>query len=105
MPFPDKRQHRIALDQARQMCRNHRAAGRGAGPLRAGAFQREVLDAILAQEGCAGVRIYLARTDGGDQTLVMIGLDADGRDMESGTIADDVYPCPPFCTDGGTLDA
>lgn len=101
MPFPDKRDHRITREQARQMCRNHRSEGAGGGPFRAGAFARGIMDEIMAQPGCEGIRIYLARTTGGDTTLVAVGTDADGNDLSGGTVANAVFPCPPFCGEGG----
>ena len=104
MPFPEKRDHRITREQARQMCQAHRSAKALGGPFRAGAFPREVLDQILAQPGCAGVRIYLGRNDAGDTTLVALGTDADGQDMDQGLIVDDAFPCPPFCGEGSFLE-
>ena len=98
MPFPDKRDHRITREQARQMCRDHRGAG---GPFRAGAFARGIIDEIMAQPGCEGIRIYMARAAGGETTLVAVGTDADGNDLSGGTVANAVFPCPPFCGEGG----
>lgn len=102
MALPE-RNHRITLEQARELTRNHRGgAPPGAGgPFRAGAFRREIVDEILAQAGCAGLRIYMGRTATGEQTLMIVGIDADGNDLSAGTIADDTLPCPPFCTSGG----
>ena len=104
-PFPHEKSHRITLDEAKEMCRGHReAAGKGQAYLRAGGFGRGVLDDILAQPGCTGLRIYLGRNKQGDTSLLAVGLDADGQDMESGIIANDAWPCPPFCSGGGSLD-
>jgi hypothetical protein len=103
-PFPHEKSHRITLDEAKEMCRGHRvAAGKGEGYLRAGAFGRAVLDEILAQPGCTGLRVYLGRNKQGETTLLAIGVDADGNDLEGGSIANDMWPCPPFCG-GGSLD-
>jgi hypothetical protein len=100
-PFPHEKSHRITLDEAKEMCRGHRAAaGKEQAYLRAGAFGRAILDEILAQPGCTGVRIYLAKTKEASTTFVAVGVDADGRDLESGVIAEDVWPCPPFCGEG-----
>jgi hypothetical protein len=104
VPFPDKRDHRITREQARQMCRNHRNTGRAEGLFRAGAFARGIIDEIMAQPGCAGVRIYMGRTESGQETLLMVGTDVDGNDLADGTIGDDLFPCPPFCG-GGSLDS
>jgi hypothetical protein len=104
-PFPHEKSHRITLDEAKEMCRGHRvAAGKGEGYLRAGAFGRAVLDEILAQPACTGLRIYLGRNKEGDSTLVAVGIDANGEDLVTGTIANDLWPCPPFCPDGEALD-
>ena len=105
-PFPHEKSHRITLDEAKEMCRGHRvAAGKGQGYLRAGAFGRGVLDEILEQPGCTGVRVYLGRNKEGQTTLLAVGIDANGADLASGTIADDMWPCPPFCPDGDSLDS
>jgi hypothetical protein len=87
------------------MCRSYRSAGRVDGPFRAGAFHRAALDERLAQPGCAGVRIYLAQNDAGQTTLVAVGTDADGRDLDQGIMVDDLFPCPPFCGDGSFLES
>lgn len=105
MPFPDQRDHRITREQARQMCRNFRSAGRVGGPFRAGAFQRAALDAILAQPGCMGIRFYLAQNDAEQTTLVAVGTDADGQDLDQGVMVNDLFPCPPFCGDGSFLES
>jgi hypothetical protein len=101
MPFPDKRDHRITREQARQMCRNHRSQGKDGDAFRAGAFSRGIIDEILAQSGCEGIRIYLARTDTGETTLLAVGTDGDGNDLAQSTVADGVFPCPPVCGEGG----
>lgn len=102
MALPE-RNHRITLEQARELTRNQRGGSppTGAGPMRAVAFRREILDEILAQAECAGLRVYLGRRGTGEQTLVVVGMDADGNDLSAGTIADEGLPCPPFCTSGG----
>jgi len=34
---------------------------------------------------------------------VIIGVDANGKDMENGVIGEESKPCPPYCDDEGTL--
>jgi hypothetical protein len=60
-------------------------------------FDRAALDRILKQEGCVGIRCYYAKHDGGNWTLVLVGTDAEGRDMAKGEIAQEARPCPPDC--------
>jgi hypothetical protein len=96
MPFPPAKDHRISLQAAAALTRRFREHP-GAGTERAAMFPRETYDALLKQEGCRGIRIYYGRADGGGMNLVMVGVDADGNDMTSGTIMEESYPCPPFC--------
>ncbi len=40
---------------------------------------RNILDQILAQPGCAGIRFYNAYNEMGEKTLVYVGLNKDGK--------------------------
>ena len=42
---------------------------------------REILDQILAQPGCMGIRFYNAINEQGNETLVYVGLDSDGKSI------------------------
>ena len=42
---------------------------------------RDIIDQILAQPGCAGMRFYDAINENGQKTLVYVGVDASGNDM------------------------
>ena len=72
-------------------------------PERGGHFPREVIDRILAQPGCSGLRFYYGTTPDGTLTLVFVGIDADERDMADGVLATDYFPCPPFCDASSAL--
>lgn len=102
MPIDGREPHRISLEQARRLTKRFRddrpAEARGA---RAHAVSRGIIDDILAQPGCLGLRIYRALDDRGGETLVIVGIDAEESDMTGGTIAEETRPCPPFCGDGG----
>ena len=72
-------------------------------------FGRDVIDQILAQQGCTGLRIYYAINDGGEKVLVISGVDSTGADMlpvsptlvaGENTLADASRPCPPYCPNG-----
>jgi hypothetical protein len=88
--------HRITAAEAAALTRRHREGPGGKGPA-AFAFGRAAFEAILAQEGCAGIRIYLGRGEDGGPTLVMVGTDASGADLAGGEVMDRSMPCPPFC--------
>lgn len=69
-------------------------------------FGRNVIDQILAQEGCTGVRIYYAFDDEGDKVLILSGVDGTGENMlplsptyrdGENILADMSLPCPSVC--------
>jgi hypothetical protein len=102
MPIDGREPHRISLDDARRLTKRARI-GRVDAPARgvhAHAVSRGVIDEILAQPGCLGLRIYQAVNDRGVDTLVIVGITADEADMTDGVIAQETRPCPPFCADG-----
>lgn len=42
---------------------------------------RNILEQILAQPGCVGMRFYNAYNEAGEKTLVYVGVDAQGADI------------------------
>ena len=65
-------------------------------------YGREVLQRLLDQEGCMGIRIYYALDDDGQKQLVLVGADAEGNDMEN-MVVDFAHVCPPYCSPTGNL--
>ncbi|WP_445712052.1 hypothetical protein [Flavobacterium sp.] len=66
--------------------------------IKASFFGLNSLNLILKQEGCVGVRIY----NGYDVDLerfspVLVGVNAEGKDMTDGVIVDKGVPCPTYC--------
>ena|ERR1700753_434758 len=53
-----------------------------------GSYQvgRIIIDQILAQPGCVGMRFYNALNELGQKTLVYVGVDASGKDMIKSTV-------------------
>jgi hypothetical protein len=53
-----------------------------------GSYQvgRQIIDQILAQPGCVGMRFYNALNEDGQNTLVYVGVDASGKDMIKSTV-------------------
>jgi len=47
---------------------------------------RTIIDEILAQAGCVGLRFYSALNEAGKKTLVYVGIDADGKDLVKRTV-------------------
>ena len=47
---------------------------------------RNIIDAILAQPGCVGLRFYNALNEAGEKTMVYVGIDAEGKDILKRTV-------------------
>lgn len=95
--------HEVPLDSARKYIKNlEKDAVRM--KINGGMFNRDVLDKILSQKGCIGIRYYYAKMDDGNPTLVVVGVDSTGKDMTTGVIAEKVAPCPPYCDDTTILN-
>lgn len=59
---------------------------------------RTIIDKIMQQPGCHGLRIYPGLDLDARQTnLILIGVDQRGEDMSDGIIADKMGKCPPDC--------
>jgi hypothetical protein len=84
--------HRIPLDQARRMARKFQDLRQNIGipgqpvadllPI-SETFSRDAFDALLAQPGCAGVRIYYGMDDQFKVHAIVMGVDASDRDIIS----------------------
>src|ERR1700761_9375142 len=48
-----------------------------------------VLDQILNQPGCVGMRFYNGINEKGQKTLVYVGVDAEGRDLIKATVVNE----------------
>ena len=66
---------------------------------------KEKIQAILDQSECKGIRFYFAKNERNENTLVMVGANADQNDMVDGLIADRMNPCPPFCGNSNGLNS
>ena len=63
---------------------------------------REIIQQILDQEGCVGIRFYFGEREG-HKDIVMIGVDKDENDLVKGVIADRSSACPPDCGGKGSV--
>ena len=100
MPLP-LRDHRISLAAAAAHLRRFRASG--SSRVTAHAFHSDQVRALLAQPGCAAMRAYHGRDADDAPTLVLVGVDADGADLVTGTLLEQPFPCPPFCSGASAL--
>jgi hypothetical protein len=70
------------------------------GEIRAHYYGSSILQDIIDQENAVGIRFYYAIDDLGVKQLVLVGVDADGKDITSGIVADRGSPCPTYCDSG-----
>ena len=103
MALPPSRDHKIALADARTLLQRHKTAA-AQGAERGGMFHAKAVRDLLAQPGCVGLRYYQGRNPDGTPALVLVGVDAKGDDMSSGTVLEFHFPCPPFCPEPDALN-
>lgn len=105
MPPLEPRDHKISLADARAHTKRHRddVNGRINEADHGGAFHADQVLAILAQKGCTALRIYHGRGPKGARSMVLVGVDGEGKDMTAGLLCELCYPCPPYCDPDSTL--
>jgi hypothetical protein len=100
MALPGPKSHRISLEEAVAQAKRYRA-----GMNKGGLFLRQELDDLLAQKGCAALRIYYGRKEDGTDTIILVGADEKGDDMTSGIVLEEHFLCPPYCNDISPLNS
>ncbi len=111
MTFPPPRDHKVPLAAAVAMTKRYRASVKP-GAFRAGFFPSREFTDLMDQKGCAGIRIYLGCHEDNSVSLIMVAVDAEGRDIVSGAngmyqegeVVQDTVTCPPFCDEGSPLN-
>lgn len=91
----------IALETASEWTKKFRTENPGA--LRAHGFGSNILQTILSQPDCIGIRFYNAINDSGANTLVIVGVNSANDDMVHGVVADFSLPCPLDCSANSPL--
>lgn len=91
-----EKDHTISLQEAKEMIHARNAGVNGAS-VKAEAFNRKIFDKILAQKGCAGIRIYYGQRKDGSLALILVGFDVNGKDITKVAIGEAGGECPPFC--------
>lgn len=90
----------ITLAEGAEWTANYRAANPTA--IKAHFFGSTILNDILSQEDCVGLRMYYAIDGDGGKELVIVGVDANGNDQTTGIVADRSRPCPDYCDSGNS---
>lgn len=73
-------------------------------------FGFEIIQQILNESDCVGIRIYYAIDDTGEKKLILVGVDSKGENLlpvaggkladGGNVIADYSLPCPTYCGTG-----
>lgn len=95
--------HDIGLTEAREMIGRWKRANPAS--VSASATTKVALERVLGQAGCTGVRAYFALDANQSMTLVYVGVDQFGNDMDDGELAERTFLCPPFCAPDSALDS
>lgn len=85
----------IQLATAIQWTTNFRNNNPGA--IKAHFFGNIIINDILSQANCIGMRLYNAIDDNNQPQILLVGVDNNGNDMTDGIIADMSHPCPTEC--------
>lgn len=89
--------HLISREHAQELIARFRATA-VPGAVRAHSFARSAFDALLAQPGAAGIRLYYGKYSDGRVTFVLYAIDQTGQDLTQ-LAANRNMDCPPFCPD------
>ncbi len=109
-PLQPGMDHRITPDEAAEMTTRHRNQATVSG-LRlpdegslGGVFTKAAVVALLSQPNAEYLRYYHARDSQGKRAIVLVACDASGKDITASgaTVLDRHWPCPPFCSPGGS---
>lgn len=103
MSFTGREGEAITLQTATQWAANYRNSA-PSGAIHSHFFGRDIINTILNQSGCVGIRAYYAIDDKGIQQILLVGVNANQEDLYNGTIADRSILCPPYCPTNSPLN-
>ncbi len=101
MAFTGNEAGQFPLDTAAAWTANYRKSNPNG--IKAHFFGMNIINEVLAQPGCVGIRCYYALDEKGVQQMIIVGADKDENDLYNGIIAEISYPCPPNCGGGSPL--
>lgn len=84
----------ITIEEAIEMTTAYREAN--PNKTKAHFFGKAILEQILNQDGCEGIRMYYGIDIDGEKQLVLVGVTEEGLDLME-LCVDRSYPCPDYC--------
>lgn len=101
MAFNGTEGEAISLETASQMTAKYRDAN--PNTTIAHFFGKEILNQLLEQENCVGIRMYYGMQDG-EKELVLVGVDSEQNDILE-LVVDRSMPCPKACSMANPLNS
>lgn len=102
MAFDGTEGAQITLAEGAALTKEHRL--RNPSSIKGRFFGKEILQQILDQSGCMGIRIYFGQDEDGNRQLVLTGADSDENDLLD-LVADASVPCPNYCSSANALNS
>lgn len=96
MSFNGNEGARITLNEASKLTKNYRDQA-GLDPTLSHYVGGNLIQSILDQVGCVGLRTYYAIAEDGKKQLVFVGVDQEENDLYFGVLVDKTLLCPPLC--------
>jgi hypothetical protein len=94
----------IDLATAKSWAANYRE--KNPGDTKGHFFGFEIIQQILNEAGCVGIRMYYGIDENGKKQIMLVGVDSDGENIipngenfldGEGIVADASWPCPDYC--------
>ncbi len=104
MSFTGKEEHDVPIATAAEWTKNYRDASTPGATI-AHFFGKDIVQRILNQDKCVGIRLYYAIDDDGKKQLIMVGANGDENDLCDGIIADRSLMCPTHCSTANPLNS
>lgn len=102
MAFTGKEGGQIPLNEGANMTTNYR--NQNPNEIIAHFFGRDILQKILDQDDCMGIRMYYGINDERQKELILVGVDSQGNDLIE-LVADISTPCPHICSKPNPLNS
>lgn len=99
----------LDLATAKRWTANFRETLENENEIQAHYFGSEIIQNILSQSNCVGIRVYYALDDNGEKKLLLVGVDSTGENLlpsangkvgegdDGKTVGDYSWPCPDYC--------
>lgn len=96
MSFTGEEGEQINIEAAAAMTKNYRNNS-PAGSILSHYVGKNLINDILGQQGCVGIRMYHGLDENGIKQIVLVGVGANEDDLHEGIIVDRSVLCPPRC--------